>query len=102
MAQKQGLWKLLQPVKSEAKKIDGAAPSAYGSGGLAGRQNTLRAQKDVSASNPGILGHKICPLSNKIRTRICLLPRITVPFPLSGTRSILRTGVCRRVGRRIK
>jgi oxalate decarboxylase len=40
-------------TKSEAKKIDGAAPSAYGSGGLAGRQNTLRAHKDVSASNPG-------------------------------------------------
>ncbi|MGB8890076.1 MAG: cupin domain-containing protein [Candidatus Korobacteraceae bacterium] len=40
-------------MKSEAKKIDGAAPSAYRSGGLAGRQNTLRAQKDVSASNPG-------------------------------------------------
>jgi oxalate decarboxylase len=42
-----------QLTKIEAKKIDGAAPSAYGSGGLAGRENTLRAQKDVSASNLG-------------------------------------------------
>jgi oxalate decarboxylase len=40
-------------MKSEAKKIDGVAPSAYGSGGLAGRENTLRAQKDISASDPG-------------------------------------------------
>jgi oxalate decarboxylase len=42
-----------QVVKLEAGRIDGAAPSAYGGGGLAGRKNTLRAQKDVSASNPG-------------------------------------------------
>jgi hypothetical protein len=40
-------------MKSEAKEIDGAAPSAYGSGGLDGRKNTLRAQRDVSASDPG-------------------------------------------------
>ena len=40
-------------MKSEAKQIDGEAPSAYGSGGLAGRDNTLRSQKDASASNLG-------------------------------------------------
>jgi hypothetical protein len=40
-------------MKREAKKIDGAAPSSYGAAGLVGRENTLRAQKDVSASNPG-------------------------------------------------
>lgn len=40
-------------MKSEAKQIDGEAPSAYGSGGLAGRENTLHSQKDASASNLG-------------------------------------------------
>jgi hypothetical protein len=31
----------------EAKKIEGAAPSAYGSGGLAGPENTLRASRKM-------------------------------------------------------
>jgi oxalate decarboxylase len=37
----------------EAKKIDGRAPSNFGSGGKDGRENTIRAYSDVSASNPG-------------------------------------------------
>jgi hypothetical protein len=37
----------------EATKIDGRAPSSFGSGGKAGRENTVRAQDDMSASNPG-------------------------------------------------
>jgi oxalate decarboxylase len=37
----------------EAKQIDGEAPSSYGSGGPAGRKNTMRSQTDVSASNRG-------------------------------------------------
>src|ERR1700691_5045229 len=37
----------------EAKQIDGEDPSAFGSGGLAGRKNTLHSQTDVSASNRG-------------------------------------------------
>jgi oxalate decarboxylase len=40
-------------MKQEARMIDGMPPSSYGSNGKSGRENTAKAQIDVSITNPG-------------------------------------------------
>jgi oxalate decarboxylase len=40
-------------MKQEATVIDGMPPSSYGSNGKPGRENTAKAQKDISITNPG-------------------------------------------------
>ena len=40
-------------MKQEATVIDGMPPSSYGSNGKSGRDNTAKAQRDVSITNPG-------------------------------------------------
>jgi hypothetical protein len=45
----------------EGNKIDNRAPSSFGSGGKAGRENSFHAENDVSASNPGPIDLSAAP-----------------------------------------
>jgi len=75
----------------EAKKIDGRAPSSFGSGGKAGRENTLRAQNDVSASNSGPVNQLLYrqnPNSNRSpATDHGLVPPLWYSFELAHKRT---------------
>lgn len=79
----------------EAKKIDNRAPSSFGSGGKAGRENSIRAENDVSASNPSPMNQvsdRENPNSNRYRaTDHRIVPPVWYSFAAPGVANPFET-----------